>query len=64
VRIALVCNVRGLTFASNDTTDDDLESEEGGGVPPNPYPLEGQYVDEEDRERCVNVVTEAPGADG
>ncbi|KZO90106.1 plus-3-domain-containing protein [Calocera viscosa TUFC12733] len=38
----------------NDTTDDDLESEEGTG-PVDPYPLEGKYIDEKDRERLMDM---------
>ncbi|KZT51898.1 plus-3-domain-containing protein [Calocera cornea HHB12733] len=38
----------------NDTTDDDLESEEDT-VPPDPYPLEGKYINEQDREELMDM---------
>jgi hypothetical protein len=36
----------------DDLSGDDPESEEDG-EPEMPYPLEGKYVDENDRQRCV-----------
>ena len=39
------------TFGSADTGEEGPESEDGQDS--NPYPLEGKYVDEVDRQKCV-----------
>lgn len=45
-----------LTRSSNDMSDSDSGDAASGdeGENENPYPLEGKYVDEYDREKCVN----------